>query len=71
MDLQNEFYSVNEMAKLFHCHPNTIRRAIHLGYFVAIRLGLGPKSPYRISRKSIEEIHTSIIRELAKKAKKE
>jgi len=35
---------------------------------VAIRIGNGPKSPYRISKKEIEAIHVSIIQNLAKKS---
>lgn len=70
MNDENEFYTVNETADLFHTHPTTIRRAIKQGFLIAIRLGLGKKSPYRISRKSIEAIHISIIKELATKVKK-
>jgi len=70
VNLDNEFYTVTETALLFHVHPNTIRRAIKKGYLIAIRLSIGGKSPYRISRKSIEAIHMSIIKELATKAGK-
>ena len=60
MEEKSEFLSVKETAVVFKCHPNTIRKAIKLKYLTAIRFGLGPKSHYRISRKSIEKIHESI-----------
>ncbi len=63
-----EFLTIKETAVIFSVHPNTIRRAIKEGYLIAIRIGKGPRSPYRISRKSVEAIHGSIIKELAKKS---
>lgn len=68
MDL--EFLSIKETAAIFHVHASTIRRAIKQGFLIAIRIGMGPKSPYRISKKSIEAIHISIIKDLAQKANK-
>ena len=65
-----EFISIEDTAKIFSVHPHTIRRAIRLGYLTAIRIGMGVRSPYRISRKSIEAIHMSIIKDLATKAGK-
>ena len=67
---EKEFLTIEEVAIIFGTHPHTIRRAVREGYLVAIRLGLGPRSPYRISRKSIEAIHSSIIQKLASKAGK-
>lgn len=64
-----EFLTIKEVAVIFSCHPNTIRRAIRLGHLVAIRIGNGKKSPYRISKKSLQAIHESIIKELATKYK--
>lgn len=66
--MQSEFYSIKEAAVIFNVHSNTIRHAIRKGFIVAIRIGNGHKSPYRISRKSIDAIHESIIKELASKA---
>lgn len=66
-----EFLSIKEVAVIFSCHPNTIRRAVKLGYIIALRLGNGNRSPYRISKQSIQSIHSSIIRELASKYKKD
>jgi hypothetical protein len=66
--MKAEFISIKEAAVVFSCHPNTIRRAIRLGFLIAIRVGNGPRSPYRISIKSLEAIHLSIISELAKKS---
>ena len=66
--METEFYTIKETAVIFGVHQNTIRRAIKKGFLIAIRIGLGKKSPYRISKKSLEAIHTSIIRDLAAKA---
>ncbi len=65
-----EFLSVKETAVIFGVHENTIRRALKKGFLVGIRVGDGQKSPYRISRKEIEAIHLSIIKDLAMKVKK-
>ncbi len=65
-----EFLTIKETAVIFSVHPITIRRAIHRGFLIAIRVGNGAKSPYRISRKSIQAIHDSIIKDLANKAGK-
>jgi excisionase family DNA binding protein len=59
--MECEFYSIKETAVIFGVNEVTIRRAIRNGFIVAIRIGNSKKSPYRISRKSIEEIHNSII----------
>jgi hypothetical protein len=66
-----EFLTLKETAVIFSVHVNTIRSAIKKGFLIAIRIGKGPRSPYRISRMSIAAIHESIIRELATKAKGE
>lgn len=68
-DMQSEFLTIKETAVIFSVHRNTILRAIKRGFLIAIRIGDGKKSPYRISRKSIEMIHASIILGLNKKAK--
>lgn len=65
-----EFYSVEDLAKIFDVHPYTIRRAIRKGHLVAIRIGNGKKSPYRISKKSIDQIHFALLKEMAKKVEK-
>jgi excisionase family DNA binding protein len=65
-----EFLTIKEAAVIFSVHPITIRRAIHKGFLIAIRVGNGSRSPYRISRKSIEAIHESIIKKLSEKARK-
>lgn len=63
--MQPEFYSIKEVAVIFNVHSNTIRRAIKKGYIIAIRIGEGPKSPYRISRKSIDAVHINILTKYA------
>lgn len=68
--MEPEFYSIKETAVIFGVNEVTIRRAIKMGFIIAIRIGNSKKSPYRISRKSIEAIHASIIlkhQQLAKK----
>jgi excisionase family DNA binding protein len=65
-----EFYSIKETAVIFGVNEITIRRAIHNGFIIAIRIGNSKKSPYRISRKSIEAIHNSIILKHSQIAKK-
>jgi excisionase family DNA binding protein len=68
--MEAEFYTIKETAVIFGVHQNTIRRAIRLGHLIAIRVGAGKKSPYRVSKREIESIHNSIIRSLAEKGKK-
>ncbi len=66
--MDSEFYSIKEVACIFAVSEITIRRAIKKGFIIAIRVGDSPKSPYRVSKKSIEAIHQSIIKELSKKS---
>ena len=65
-----EFFSIKELAVHFGCHHSTIRRAIKKGFIIALRLSDGKRSPYRISIRSIDAIHSSIIRELSSKHRK-
>lgn len=65
-----EFLSIKEVAVIFAVHEITIRRAVKKGFIIAVRIGDGKRSPYRISRKSIEAIHQSIIFQHDLKAKK-
>lgn len=67
--MEREFLSIKEVAVIFSVHEVTIRRAIRKGFIIAVRVGDGKRSPYRISRKSIEEIHKSIIFQHQMKAK--
>ena len=68
--MDSEFYTIKETAVIFGVHHNTIRRAVKNGHLIAIRVGGGKKSPYRVSKKEIEAIHHSIIKDLALKAKR-
>lgn len=68
--MESEFLTIKEAAVVFSCHPNTIRRAVRLGFLIAIRVGNGTRSPYRISKKSLEAIHNSILCKLSKSSQK-
>jgi len=68
--MEKEFLSIHETSIIFGVHENTIYTWIRKGFIIAIRIGNKPKSPYRISRKSIQAIHESIIKDLASKAGK-
>lgn len=68
--LHSEFLTIKETAVIFSVHEITIRRAIKKGFLTAIRIGNGPRSPYRISKKSIDAIHQSIIKQLSGKSGK-
>ncbi len=67
--MEREFLSIKEVAVIFSVHEVTIRRAIKKGFIVAVRIGEGKRSPYRISKRSIDEIHNSIIFQHKMKAK--
>ena len=67
--MEQEFYSIKELAVVFAVHHTTIRRAIKKGFIIAVRIGEGRKSPYRISKKSIEAIHIAMLKALAEKGK--
>ena len=67
--MHSEFLTIKETAAIFSVHQTTIRRAIKKGFLIAIRVGNGPRSPYRISRKEIDAIHQSLINELATKSR--
>ncbi len=68
---EREFLTIKEVAVIFAVHHSTIRRAIKKGFLIAIRIGDGARSPYRISRKSLDIIHSSIILQLGKKTLRE
>jgi DeoR/GlpR family transcriptional regulator of sugar metabolism len=59
--MQSEFLSIKELAVIFSVNQITIRRAIQKGLIIAIKIGDGKRSPYRISKKSIQHIHDTII----------
>ncbi len=65
-----EFLSIKEVAVIFSVNEVTIRRAIYKGLIVAVKIGDGKRSPYRISRKSIDSIHKDIIQKHEQIARK-
>jgi excisionase family DNA binding protein len=62
-----EFLSIKELASIFAVNEVTIRRAIKRGWIAAIRVGDGKRSPYRISKKTIDKIHETLIEKQFKK----
>jgi excisionase family DNA binding protein len=66
--MDSEFLTIKETACIFSVHPNTIYKAVKKGFLIAIRIGNGSRSPYRISKKEIEAIHSSVIKNLVSKA---
>lgn len=61
---EKQFLTIEETAKELNVHKNTIYNAVRKGYIVGIRLGVGPRSPYRISRKCLDYIHEMIIKKM-------
>jgi len=59
--MEDEFFSVKEVATILKVHPNTIYRAIDKGYILAIRVGDRKRSPYRISKIIIDKMHPTKI----------
>ncbi len=56
MELNEEFLTVKEYAKLLGIHPNTVRRSIKTGRLSAFKVGSGKRSNYRISRSEINRM---------------
>jgi excisionase family DNA binding protein len=54
--MSQEYYSVTEFSVLMGVHPLTIRSAIRKGRIIAVRVGSGKKSPYRIPHSEIERL---------------
>ena len=59
--MEQEFLSVKEVAVIFAVNEVTVRRAIKKGWIIAFKIGAGKRSPYRISKKSIENVHLNMI----------
>lgn len=51
-----DFLSIKEFACLIRVHENTVRKMIKTGKLNAFKIGLGPKSPYRICRTEINRM---------------
>lgn len=50
---QKEFHSINEVAERLSCSPKMIRNLILSGVLKAIKIGTGPRAPYRIHESHI------------------
>lgn len=68
--MDQEFLSIKEVAVIFGVNEATIRRAVRRGWIISIKIGEGKRSPYRVSRKTIDSIHQSLMKELSEKVKK-
>ncbi len=68
--MEKEFLSIAEVAIIFGVSKTAIYSAVKKGFLIGVRIGDAKKSPYRISRKSIEAIHSSICKQLSEKSKK-
>jgi excisionase family DNA binding protein len=55
--IDQEFYSVKEVAVIFAVNEKTIRRAIRRGWIPAFQIGKGKGSPYRISKVNVQKLH--------------
>ena len=52
----DEFFTIEEFAKILKVHPNTIRNGIKCGRIQAFKVGRGHKSTYRIFKREIERM---------------
>ncbi len=66
---EREFLTIKEVSDIFGVHKNTIYNAVKRGFIIAVRIGDCKKSPYRISRRSLDAIHSSIIFQHSQKSK--
>jgi excisionase family DNA binding protein len=70
----HDFYSIKEFAKKLRVHPNTIRKAIKIGYINALRIGKSEKSGYRIPNTEIHNLAQiqweSVVTKVAKEQDK-
>ncbi len=61
-----EFYSIKEVAIILGVHESTVRRAVKRKILPFMRIGIGHKSPYRISKKIFEQMHIDFMKEMEK-----
>ena len=54
--MEKQFYSIKEFAKILDVHENTVRNAIRNKKIETIRLGIGPKSGYRIAKSELSRM---------------
>jgi excisionase family DNA binding protein len=52
---RKEFYSIDEVAERMCCSHRIIRRLILTGQLKAVRLGNGPRAPYRIHESHLDD----------------
>jgi excisionase family DNA binding protein len=61
-DMESEFLSIKEVATILNVSQLTIRNAIKDHLIPFIRIGNKPKSPYRISKRTLAAIHEGLIK---------
>ena len=49
------YYTPHEVADIIGVHVNTARKFIREGRIKAVRIGEGPKAPYRVSQAALHE----------------
>lgn len=56
-EVDMNFLTVEEFAKLMKIHPTSVRRAIKQGRIYASRPSAGKRAPFRISESEVERLH--------------
>jgi len=66
--MADEYFSINEFAKIVKVHPNTIRRAIKSGRIISFKVGKVYRiSKYEISRMAEFDLENYIEDEVKKR----
>lgn len=65
----DQYYSVEEFAKILKVNPQSIRRAIRMGRIQALRVMPGKKAPYRIAATELDRMAVMSYEETIKNIK--
>lgn len=72
--MENEFFTIDEFAKILRVHSQTIRRSIKQGKIRAFRVNPGSNSSWRIHKSEIERMAefdlSEIVHKMALKGEK-
>jgi len=69
--MNEKLYTVEEFAKIFNIHPQSVRIAIKKGRIHAFRPTSGMRAPYRIMSSEVERIKVIDFGEFVKKIKED